>query len=116
MVSASKVVDFADFAKNYDPRTNITRNVLNKYEHTKVLGMRMEQLARNAPPRVPIATDAPFDAYAIARRELAEKKLPFWIVRSLPNGQKEYWKLEDLEVLKDESIVNSTNRILEQLE
>ena len=96
MVVSTKVVDFAEFAKSYDPRLNTTRNVLNKYERTKVLGLRMEQLARNAPPRVHIKSDTPFDAFSIASLELQEKKIPFWIVRSLPNGQKEYWKLEDM--------------------
>lgn len=95
----SKVVDYDDFAKNYDPTRNSTRNILNKYERTKVLGLRMEQLARSAPPRVVVKpSTSPFDVVAIAHQELAEKKIPFWIVRTLPNGKKESWKLEDMDV------------------
>lgn len=99
MGGTSKVVDFEDFAKAYDPSRNRTKNVLNKYERTKVLGMRMEQLARNAPVRITIAEDTASlsDPYDIALAELKAKRLPFWIVRTLPNGQKECWKLEDLE-------------------
>ena len=31
--------------------------------------------------------------------ELKEKKIPFIIQRPLPNGNAEYWALEDLEIL-----------------
>ena len=35
----------------------------------------------------------------IAKKELEKKLLPFIIKRPLPNGECEYWKLKDLEII-----------------
>ena len=35
----------------------------------------------------------------IAKKELEKKLLPFIIKRPLPNGECEYWKLSDLEII-----------------
>lgn len=82
--------------RSYDPRKNKTMNILSKYERTKIIGMRMEQLARSATPNVPVDPSKPFDPYAIAMEELHARKLPFMVCRTLPSGEKEYWKLEDM--------------------
>ena len=37
--------------------------------------------------------------YSIAKKELEKKILPFIIKRPLPNGECEYWKLKDLEII-----------------
>ena len=36
----------------------------------------------------------------IFEKELEEKKLPFIILRPMPDGSCEYWKLKDLEIIK----------------
>ena len=75
----------------------ISRPVLTKYELTKVIGVRMEQIASGMKPLIQIKNKKNMDIYQIVLMELREKKVPFIIKRNLPNGQFEYWKLEDLE-------------------
>ncbi|MEW5315078.1 MAG: hypothetical protein WDW38_006530 [Sanguina aurantia] len=71
---------------------------MTKYEHAKIIGIRAEQLARGAQPFVnDEENDATgrFDPIAIALRELAAGVLPFIIVRKLPDGSHEKWRLQD---------------------
>jgi DNA-directed RNA polymerase subunit K/omega len=90
----NSVISNSDIKTNYDPNKNITRPVLSKYELAKVIGMRMEQIARGG--KSTIDTTGLTTVREIAFNELKEKKLPFMISRSLPNGKKEIWKLEDM--------------------
>jgi DNA-directed RNA polymerase subunit K/omega len=93
----SKVIeDYKDIIANYNPTKNKSKNILSKYEKTKIIGFRMEQLARNAEPYVEVSDKNSFDPYEIAVRELRTLKLPFMICRTLPNGEKEYYRLEDM--------------------
>ena len=72
---------------------------LTKYEKTRILGLRISQLNEGARPLVSL-NHAILDNHIIAEQELREKKLPFIIMRPLPNGKKEYWKLQDLEIIE----------------
>lgn len=72
--------------------------ILTKYEKTKVLGLRIKQLNNNYKPYISIDEHI-IDNNIIATKELEEKKLPFIIVRPLPNNNFEYWKLQDLDIL-----------------
>lgn len=96
----SKVLieDYHDVIRNYDPRTNVTRNFLTIYERVKVVGLRAEQLQRGAFPYVDVSSEE-FDPIRVATEELEQRKLPFMICRTLPNGQKEYWRLEDMIII-----------------
>lgn len=69
---------------------------LTKYERTKIIGMRAEQLARGAEPFVPpVAPDGGrFDACELAERELEARVLPFIIVRRMPDGRTEHVRLD----------------------
>lgn len=97
-MSAQRILaDFADIMSTYDPKKNTTPNVLSRYERAKILGMRMEQLARGAPTYIHqehLGED--ITLRDVALRELTERKLPFMLVRELPNGAKEHWRLDDL--------------------
>lgn len=95
MVTKVVIDDYEDIMKEYNPKKNITRNVLTRYEKTKIIGMRLEQLARGAPPNVSVPKDVN-DLRSIVLQELEQRKLPFLIGRSLPNGGKEYWRIEDM--------------------
>jgi DNA-directed RNA polymerase subunit K/omega len=63
------------------------------------LGLRITQLNEGAKPLTEINHHI-IDNHIIAEKELVEKKLPFIIMRPLPNGKKEYWKLQDLEYIE----------------
>ncbi len=107
----SKVIDYNDVFVEYDTSTHVTRDVLTKYEKTAVLSMRIEQLQRGAVPCVDVASVSdtrtggggeevtPRD---IALAELESGRLPFIVVRTLPNDKKEYWKLKDLRMLRNQ--------------
>jgi DNA-directed RNA polymerase subunit K/omega len=64
---------------------------LTKYERTHVIGIRAEQLARGAqafvdlpPPVHGMSANSVY--FSIAERELDEHRLPFLIVRKMPDG------------------------------
>jgi len=93
----SKVIeDYGDIMKNYDPTKNVTRNVLSRYEKTKIIGLRLEQLARGATPYIDPSLNKVSSIRDIVMLELEKRKLPFMLARTLPNGIKEYWRLDDL--------------------
>lgn len=67
------------------------QRILTKYERTHVIGIRSEQLARGAqafvdlpPPVHGMSANSVY--FAIAERELDEHRLPFLIVRKMPDG------------------------------
>ena len=71
---------------------------MTKYERAKILGVRAKQIDSGSKPYISVE-DTIIDGYTIAEKELQEKKLPFIIRRPIPNGQSEYWKVKDLELL-----------------
>ena len=72
---------------------------LTKYEMTRILGLRISQLNSGARPLVELQNKV-IDNHIIAKQELLEKKIPFIIMRPLPNGKKEYWRLQDLAIIE----------------
>lgn len=95
-MNTSQIVtdDISEVLARYNPGSNISKNVMTKYEKTKILGVRMEQIVRGAPPLVSFKEgDSVRD---IVTKELAERCLPFIVVRTLPNNVKEIYKLEDM--------------------
>jgi DNA-directed RNA polymerases I, II, and III subunit RPABC2 len=82
-------------------KPRITEPYYTKYEYTTLLALRATQLAGGATPFVPIQEfnrDDPRLVWKIAEREILEKKLPFILKRSLPNGEAEYWSITELEL------------------
>ena len=73
-----------------------TMPILTKFERARILGLRSKQLSSGADPFVKIPHNI-IQSHAIAEIELEQNILPFIITRPLPNGKKEYWKLQDLE-------------------
>ena len=72
---------------------------LTKYERARVIGLRISQLNEGARPFIRLQHKI-IDNHIIAEKELQEKKLPFIVMRPMPNGKKEYWRLEDLEIIE----------------
>ena len=73
-----------------------TYPILSKYEKTRVIGLRVSQLNKGADPFVTL-NKVILDNVLIAEKELREKKIPFIIMRPIPNGNSEYWNINDLE-------------------
>lgn len=75
-----------------------TYPILSKYEKTRAIGLRVAQLNKGAKPYTELSRHV-LDNSLIAEKELKEKKLPFIIMRPIPNGICEYWNINDLEQL-----------------
>jgi DNA-directed RNA polymerase subunit K/omega len=71
---------------------------LTKFERTRVLGMRAKQINSGSEPFIKVPQNI-IEGYIIAEMELQARALPYIIVRPIPGGKKEYWYLEDLEVI-----------------
>ena len=80
-----------------DPRHR-TVPFITKYERAKILGERAKQINAGATPFIEVNQEI-IDGYLIALAEFEQKKVPMIIRRPLPNGQSEYWRLEDLEFI-----------------
>jgi DNA-directed RNA polymerase subunit K/omega len=90
------IEDINVFNKNYNilMKQNKSSKVLSKYEKTKILSKRCEQLESGCTPL--IKDYSKYDnIYDIALEEFNEKKIPF-ILKRFINGKYEYWKLKDL--------------------
>lgn len=73
--------------------------ILSKFEETKILGIRINQLENGADPLIEVDGNI-IDSVNIAEMELEAGVLPFIICRPLPRGRKEFWKINDLECFK----------------
>jgi DNA-directed RNA polymerase I, II, and III subunit RPABC2 len=80
-----------------DPN-HTTMPFLTKFEKARVLGLRTKQLNNGAVPLVEVPAYVK-DNRLIAEMELRKRVLPFIIVRPMPNGESEYWRLSDLEII-----------------
>ena len=98
LIPSTDVPDSIEFYKNYKEhsKNKITDPCLTKYEKTKVLAERTQQIENGSVIYIPL-TSKLADAYSIALEEFKQKKIPFIICRPLPNSKGfEYWKLNDL--------------------
>jgi DNA-directed RNA polymerase subunit K/omega len=94
----NNIEDINVFNKNYESlkKNNITNIYLSKYEITKILSKRSEQLESGCLPLID-NYEKYNNVYDIALEELEKKKIPFILKRSI-NNKYEYWKLEDLKL------------------
>lgn len=97
-IPSTDVPDSIDFYKNYETNkaNKITDPCLTKYEKTKILAERTQQIENGSVIYIPL-TDKLTNAYSIALEEFNRKLLPYIVCRPLPNSKEyEYWKLNDL--------------------
>lgn len=79
----STVIDYSQTMEKIN-KPNRTIPFMTKYEKTKLLGIRMQQLNTGAPPT--ISTKGLKNTNEIAKEELKSKKLPLLIRRIMPDG------------------------------
>lgn len=99
--SSRKSPDLCDVMRSYDPTTNLTSPILTRYERAKLIGLRTEQISRGAKP-LSQGDDSSYEGLSpseIAIEELRQKKSPIIVVRLLPDGRREYWRVQDMAVL-----------------
>lgn len=86
-----------DTTKYQDPDKRVTKNFMTIYERVRLLGERAKQLSLGAKPMIKgVENLNPKD---VAKLELENKVIPLIIIRTLPNGVKEKWKVNELEII-----------------
>ena len=97
-IEENLMITFDEINERILNRPKKTIPYLNKYEKARIFGLRLQQLADGAKPC--IDTTGLRSINEIVEKEYTSRKMPFIIVRTLPNGEKEYWKLEEFKYLK----------------
>lgn len=83
-----------------------TNNLMTSKEYVRIIGVRAAQLESGAPTRLSADRIAGIsDVQKIAMIEVQEKVCPFKIIRHLPNGNKEVFKISDMVLGKIARIV-----------
>ena len=84
--------------RNRDKRETLP--IMTKYEYTKMLGIRIQQIADGAPTLLSVDVGHLTSAKEIAQEEFRQNLIPFIIQRPLPDGTVELWKANEL-IFKD---------------
>jgi len=77
-----------------EPEQRKTKKKLFHYEFVKILSTRAKQLSLGAKPLIKNVSG--LDPREIAKLEIKNGILPYIIERTLPNGAKERWKINEL--------------------
>lgn len=85
---------FDELVNDASSGSNRTSPMITRYERANVLGIRTEQIARGAQPFV----EHQGDAAQTALKEFMERRTPLVVVRHMPDGGKEYWRISDMAV------------------
>jgi len=88
-----KLVTYTNLLENIQNISKKTYPILTKFERARIIGVRLQQLAYGAKPRIDVKNFRTLSE--IVQEELIQRKIPFIIKRPLPNGTFEYWKLEE---------------------
>ena len=94
-ISINQINDYTNVYQDYDISDNITSNKMSKYEYTKVLGMRAQQITMGAEPLITITNDMK-SAIEVAEEELRQRKTPYIIARKINNKKTDFWKIQDM--------------------
>ena len=89
--------------QNSSRKPRRTRNYMSRFERTRVISLRAEQISRGAAPLITAREQD--DPLKTAERELNAGKIPFIIRRYLPNGGHEDWKINELKPTTRSGIV-----------
>jgi DNA-directed RNA polymerase subunit K/omega len=90
----SNIANYKNLNEFVPSDKRISASRLTKYEMVRILGERTKQLSLGAKPLLKNCEELSFDK--IAEEELKLNMTPFKIIRTLPNGTKELWKLNEL--------------------
>ena len=86
-----------DTSKYVEPDKRITKNYMTIYERVRLLGERSKQLSLGAKPMIKNVEN--LNPKEVAKLELENKVMPLIVIRTLPNGLKEKWKVSELEII-----------------
>ena len=72
---------------------------MTKYEKTRLIGVRAEQIAQGALPLVDVSTIEEITPINIALAELVAGTIPYIIARTMPDGSQEFWEIKQLNIM-----------------
>jgi DNA-directed RNA polymerase I, II, and III subunit RPABC2 len=93
--SGFKILTYKNVIENIQNKPKKTIPYLTKFERARITGVRLQQLAYGAKPRVD--TTGLHTINQIVEKELIQRKIPFILRRTLPNGVYEDWKMEEFQ-------------------
>lgn len=92
----SEIITYNDTIDDKKYKKNSVR-FITIYEKTSIFGLRKQQLVNGANTYLSKKElEDISNIEEIVQKEYELNKLPFMIRRTMPNGVKEYWKLEEL--------------------
>lgn len=92
----SEIITYNDTIDDKINKKNSVR-FITIYEKTSIFGLRKQQLVNGANTYLSKKElEDISNIEEIVQKEYELNKLPFMIRRTMPNGVKEYWKLEEL--------------------
>jgi DNA-directed RNA polymerase subunit K/omega len=80
--------------KYVKPEERVTKPMLFEFERVRILGERATQISMGAKPMIKNVDK--LDPKTIAKMELEKKVIPLIVLRELPNGLIEKWKISEL--------------------
>jgi DNA-directed RNA polymerase I, II, and III subunit RPABC2 len=92
-----KILTFENVIEEINKKPKRTIPFLTKFEKARIMGVRLQQLAYGAKPR--IKTEGLTSIQEIVQQELIQRKIPFIIRRTLPNNTFEDWRMEEFRVV-----------------
>jgi DNA-directed RNA polymerase I, II, and III subunit RPABC2 len=92
-----KILTYKNILENIGKNPKKTIPFLTKFERARIVGVRLQQLAYGAKPRIDVTNLKSMNE--IVEEELIQRKIPFIIRRTLPNLTYEDWKLEEFETI-----------------
>lgn len=93
METQNSILSLESVYDKYHSQEKKTRPLLDKFEYTKLLGIRAQMIANGCPALID-TTDLT-DIMDIVKKEYIECKIPLFVERKLCNGESEYWRIED---------------------
>jgi DNA-directed RNA polymerase I, II, and III subunit RPABC2 len=88
-----KILTFENVISEINNKPKKTIPFLTKFEKARIMGVRLQQLAYGAKPRISI--EGLNSIQEIVQQELIQRKIPFIIRRTLPNNSYEDWRMEE---------------------
>ena len=99
LLEIAKKAKLKDKAKRMEGERRISGNVLTKYEYCQLVAMRSRQIAMGSSIYVSVPENRRYriTPLEVAELEFKEKKLPMRVKRVHPNGDYEFWGLDEMD-------------------
>ena len=97
-----KILTYKNVLENIEKNKKKTIPIMTKFEKARIFGLRLQQLVSGAKALIDTSKlkgNRRIVEEEIVEEEIKQRKLPFIIRRTLPNGTYEDWKIEEFELI-----------------